>query len=104
MRDAETLPSWLARVAEANGTPLEVRNYAQSGWVNWQCIASLLQKLAEGERPDLVVFDTGVNEVLSGRNWPQVFRPLLGNDFYTNAIILESLAYRRGGPLLKAAP
>jgi hypothetical protein len=74
--DADTLPSWLARLAEAAGEPLDVRNYAESGWVNWQGIVFLLERLADGERPDVVVFYSGVNETLSGLQWPDVRRPI----------------------------
>ena len=64
-------------MSEEHGEPLDVRNYAESGWVNWQGIAYLTQRLADGERPDTVIFYSGVNETLSGRQWPHVRRPVL---------------------------
>ena len=85
-RDEHTLPSWLARVAEEQGDSWEVRNYAESGWVNWQGIVYLLQKLADGERPDVVIFYSGVNEVLSARHWPAVRRPIWNAETYPTAM------------------
>ena len=75
-RDDYTIPSWLARLASEDGELLDVCNCAESGWVNWQGVVYLLQLLADGERPDAVIFYSGVNEVLSGRQWPQVRRPI----------------------------
>ena len=75
-RDEGTIPSWIAKVAEEHGDPLDVRNLAESGWVNWQGIAYLSQLLADGARPDTVIFYSGVNEVLGGRSWPHIRRPI----------------------------
>lgn len=84
--DDETLPSWLARLAEAAGEPLDVRNYAESGWVNWQGITFLLERLVDGERPDVVVFYSGVNETLSGLQWPDVRRPIFDAEMVPDAL------------------
>jgi hypothetical protein len=86
VRDENTLPSWLAKVAEEHGEVWDVRNYAESGWVNWQGIVYLLQKLADGERPDVVIFYSGVNELRSARYWPTVRRPLWNADTYPTAM------------------
>jgi hypothetical protein len=94
-RDGGTIPSWLARVAEEHGEPLDVRNYAESGWVNWQGIAYLIEKLADGERPDTVIFYSGVNETLSGRLWPQVRRPLWDAEALPRAMTDWSLERNR---------
>jgi hypothetical protein len=80
------VPSWLSRVAAERGDALDVRNYAESGWVNWQGIVYLLQKLSEGERPDLVVFYSGVNETLGARRWPRVRRPIWDAEWYSSAL------------------
>jgi hypothetical protein len=98
-RDANTLPSWLARVAAEHGEAFEVRNYAESGWVNWQGIAYLLQKLSEGERPELVVFYSGVNETLSARRWPHVRRPIWDAEWYSSA--LHDSVIQRTRPLAR---
>ena len=85
-RDFNTLSSWLVRVAAEHGNDLDVRNYAESGWVNWQGIVYLLQKLSEGERPEVVIFYSGVNETLSARRWPQVRRPIWDAELYSSAL------------------
>jgi hypothetical protein len=94
-RDAGTIPSWLVRVAEQQGDPLEVRNYAESGWVNWQGISYLSHKLAGGERPDTVIFYSGVNEILNGRLWPQVHRPILNAEDFPRAMADWALERKR---------
>lgn len=85
-RDDQTLASWLARVGEEHGECLDVRNYAESGWVNWQGMLYLLEKLTNGERPDVVVFYSGVNEAMGARLWPQVRRPLYDGEMTTAAL------------------
>lgn len=99
-RDVNTIPSWLVRVAAEHGQDVEVRNYAESGWVNWQGIIYLLEKLSDGERPDLVVFYSGVNEVLSTQRWPQVRRPIWDAELYANA--LQTAVLERTRPLTRA--
>ena len=99
-RDENTLPSWLARVSEQHGEAWEVRNYAESGWVNWQGIVYLLQKLADGERPDTVIFYSGVNEVLSARYWPTVRRPIWNAEIYPTA--LREWVLQRDEPLVRS--
>jgi lysophospholipase L1-like esterase len=98
-RDQGTIPSWLSRVAEEQGERLDVRNYAESGWVNWQGITYLLQTLADGERPDTVVFYSGVNEILSGRLWPQVRRPIWNAEAVPRA--MTDWALERSRPLAR---
>jgi hypothetical protein len=94
-RDFETIPSWLSRTAEQRGQPWNVRNYAESGWVNWQGIVYLLEKLADGERPDAVIFYAGANEFLSGRQWPQFRRPIFDGDLYAAAMRERTLEIHR---------
>ena len=86
-------------MAEEHGESFDVRNYAESGWVNWQGIVELLQKLGDGERPEMVVFNSGVNEVLSHRQWPQVRRPIWGAEFYPRA--MSEFALQRHRPLFR---
>lgn len=99
-RDLETLPSWLARVGEEHGDVLEVRNYAESGWVNWQGIVYLMEKLAADERPNVVVFYSGVNEMLSALQWPRVRRPILSAELYVSG--MTEVVQQRNRPLLRA--
>ena len=99
-RDLGTLPSWLARVAEEHGDSWDVRNYAESGWVNWQGIVYLLEKLADGERPEAVVFYSGVNETLTRRQWPDTPRPIWNADTYPSA--MSEWMMQRDRPLARA--
>lgn len=70
-RDGHTIPSEIARLAEADGIPVEVVNYGTGAWVNWQELLLFEQLVAEGIRPDLAVFYDGVNELNSQfRNGP----------------------------------
>ncbi|MFM7069306.1 MAG: SGNH/GDSL hydrolase family protein, partial [Actinomycetes bacterium] len=71
-RDLHTLPSAVARAAARNGTPVKVRNFGVPGDVAWQENRRLQIELARnGERPDLVVFYDGYNDVqyLYGFPW-----------------------------------
>lgn len=63
-RDAHTIPSEVARIAEDAGVPLEVHNYGLPGWVSWQEMQYLERLLARDEAYDLIVFYDGFNELL----------------------------------------
>lgn len=63
-RDEHTIPSEVARLAEAQGITVEVHNYGLPGWVSWQELQYLERLLAAGERYDLIVFYDGFNEFL----------------------------------------
>lgn len=62
-RDEHTIPSEVARLADAAGTPVRVVNFGQRGWVIWQELLQLERQLAERDAPDLVVFYDGANEL-----------------------------------------
>jgi len=62
-RDLYTIPSYIARLAEADGVPVEVRNYGHSAYQSRQEVILLQQLLAAGHRPDAVVFYDGINDV-----------------------------------------
>ncbi len=75
-RDLETIPSHLAQVLADAGQPVRVRNAAQIGHVQTQGLIELEQRLLRGERPRVVVFYDGVNDVLAAlqngkAGWPQ---------------------------------
>ena len=62
-RDLHTIPSELARRAEADGHPIDAVNYGQNGWGIWQELALLERLLTNGHIPDVAVFYDGVNEI-----------------------------------------
>jgi lysophospholipase L1-like esterase len=62
-RDDHTIPSEVVRLAEADGTTVRARNFGAPGYVNFQETVLLAQVLASGERPDLVVFYDGINDL-----------------------------------------
>jgi lysophospholipase L1-like esterase len=95
VRDEGTLPSHLARIAAEEQNPIAVENNGESGWVNWQGVAFLLQRLADGGRPDVVVFYSGVNEMLSARRWPELRRPIWDANLIPDALDEHVLARRR---------
>jgi lysophospholipase L1-like esterase len=65
-RDAGTLASTLAaRLAEAGIDGVEVVNLGASGYVFTQEVIDLMLRLRAGERPDIVVFYDGINDVFA---------------------------------------
>jgi hypothetical protein len=62
-RDDHTIPSEFARMAEADGLPVEVRNYGRPGIAMWQELELFQQTVASGQKPDLVVFYDGFNDL-----------------------------------------
>jgi hypothetical protein len=64
-RDAHTIPSEVARLAEADGIRIHVVNAAQLAYMNWQDVLQFESLLTGGTKPDLSVFYDGANELLS---------------------------------------
>ena len=62
-RDAYTIPSWIARLAERAGTPVRVVNYGQRGFTHYQDMILFDQLLAQHPAPDLATFYDGANEI-----------------------------------------
>ncbi len=62
-RDDHTIPSEVVRLAEAQGRPIRARNYGAQGLTNYQETQIFAQLLVAGERPDLVVFYDGINDI-----------------------------------------
>jgi lysophospholipase L1-like esterase len=62
-RDDHTIPSEFARLAEADDIALEVRNYGRPGIAMWQELELFQQLVASGQKPDLVVFYDGFNDL-----------------------------------------
>jgi len=62
-RDDHTIASEVARLAEQEGISVDIRNFGQVAWLNWQEMLLFEQLLHTEKRlPDLAVFYDGVNE------------------------------------------
>jgi hypothetical protein len=57
--DANTIPSLVTQLGGFRS-----QNYGESGWTGHQSLVLLIQLLQEGERPDIVVFYDGINDVV----------------------------------------
>ncbi len=64
-RDEFTIPSYLSKELNAKRAAYEVKNYGQGGSTFTQEVIRLITLLRNGERPDLVIFYDGANDVLS---------------------------------------
>jgi lysophospholipase L1-like esterase len=64
-RDAETIPSHLARLLRGAGRSVEVRNFGEGGYVSTQSLILFLRRLELGDAPDVAVFYEGFNDVYS---------------------------------------
>ncbi len=84
-RDLYTIPSYVARLAEADGVPVEVRNYGRGSYQSRQEVTLLQQLLAAGHRPDAVVFYDGVNDV-----WQQA-RAISTEPSHSQADLLQEM-------------
>ena len=69
-RDSLTIPSLVAAELAARGIDdVEVRNYGETGYVFTQEVIRLILELRRGERPALVVFYDGINDIAAeGQN------------------------------------
>jgi lysophospholipase L1-like esterase len=64
-RDDFTIPSHLARLLTDRGYNVDVTNFGESGYVTSQDLILLMLQLRAGNRPDLVIFYDGINDVFS---------------------------------------
>ncbi|MCU1368939.1 MAG: Cytochrome c biosis protein [Ilumatobacteraceae bacterium] len=64
-RDEFTIASYLARIAEDEGIPLQIVNYGSRGWVHFQEMILYEQLLANTTPPDISLFNDGANEITS---------------------------------------
>ncbi|MBL8774584.1 MAG: SGNH/GDSL hydrolase family protein [Acidimicrobiales bacterium] len=62
-RDDHTIASEVVRLAEADGVAVRAHNFGSPGYVNMQETALAAQLLAAGQRPDLMVFYDGINDL-----------------------------------------
>ncbi|MGN6696325.1 MAG: hypothetical protein ACTHN0_19260 [Aquihabitans sp.] len=86
-RDDHTIPSEIARLAEAAGMPIVARNYGQRGWVHMQEAMLYEQQLALKTSPDLSVFYDGPNDLQAAA----MFRDAIPTDLHADqyALILR---------------
>lgn len=78
--DGETIPS---RLQALLGSNYDVYNYGETGYVSAQELNHLLQRLATGDIPDVVIFYDGVNDGYVGAYSPAIPRDpqgLRGNE------------------------
>lgn len=64
-RDDFTIPSMVAKELDARGIEADVTNFGEIGYVSTQEFIWLSLMLRAGERPDLVVFCDGANDILA---------------------------------------
>jgi len=69
--DADTIPAMLQKRL---GRGYDVTNYGESSYVAAQELNVLLERLARGERPDVVIFYDGVNDSYAGVYSPAIPR------------------------------
>lgn len=61
-RDEHTIPSEVARLAEAEGIPITVETFGFPSYESWQEVGLFRRALEERPTPDLVVFYHGAND------------------------------------------
>jgi hypothetical protein len=70
-RDGKTIPSLVSSGLAARGiTNVEVRNFGETGYVFTQEVLRLVLQLRSGERPDVVVFYDGANDLAASTMSP----------------------------------
>ncbi len=87
-RDDHTIPSEVARLAEAAGRPVRVVNFGERGYTAFQEFLLFEQELARRPDPDLAVFYHGANELYSLLESPEnlgVQPSVYQLDVYTDA-------------------
>lgn len=70
-RDRHTIPSEVARLAEAAGTPVRVVNFGIRGYSAFQELLVFERELTDRPPPDLVVFYHGFNELSTQTEAPE---------------------------------
>jgi lysophospholipase L1-like esterase len=78
-RDGYTIPSIFARLAEADGIPVEVTNYAETGWASWQDVLEIARLMASRTKPDLAIQMQGATTEVLLRMFSDRRLPLLAH-------------------------
>jgi lysophospholipase L1-like esterase len=92
-RDDHTIPSVVARLAEQDGILIRPVNFGVESFNNYQETLAFAGALANEDRPDLVVFYDGANDVATAVERVQVGRIDPG-DVYYQAVSQEEAAER----------
>lgn len=79
-RDDHTIPSEVARLAEADGHPIQAVNFGVPGYLNMQETLLFEQQVAERGAPDLVVFYDGSNDIAANIRQAPTDDPTLLDD------------------------
>ena len=96
--DDGTIPAHLARILNAKGRCTQVINFGSGYWQSSQGVVQLTRALAQGSRPDIVVFYDGINDtsvVLDGSKPGEidaVADPFLENAFAYRPAILRQIS------------
>jgi lysophospholipase L1-like esterase len=98
-RDLHTIPSEVARLAEADGVTLRVVNFGERGYTAFQELLLFEQELAARPAPDLAVFYDGQNELGTQQQTYENLSPQ--PTVYQLDTVLEAL---RRAPALPDAP
>jgi lysophospholipase L1-like esterase len=88
-RDLHTIPSEVARLAEADGVPLHVVNFGERGYTAYQEFLLFEQESAARGAPDLAVFFDGQNELGTQHESPENLS--VQPTVYQLATVLEAL-------------
>ncbi len=92
-------------MAEADGLPVEVRNYGRPGIAMWQELELFEQMVSSGQKPDLVVFYDGFNDLawqMNVRLSPQpdnIYDSTVGQAAETSTIDTNATAKRPAIPV-----
>lgn len=85
-RDEHTIASEVARLAAADGLPVQVRNVGRPGWVHFQEAILYEQLLAEGPAPELAVFLDGATDIRAHAAFDEPVPALLDTQEYAVAL------------------
>ena len=118
--DDGTIPAHLARILNAKGRCTQVINFGSGYWQSSQGVVQLTRALAQGSRPDIVVFYDGINDtsvVLDGSKPGDIdtmadpfletafaYRPAILRQFSLESVLVRILRNRIWNPIAGVAP
>ena len=118
--DDGTIPAHLARILNAKGRCTQVINFGSGYWQSSQGVVQLTRALAQGSRPDIVVFYDGINDtsvVLDGSKPGEIdavadpflenafaYRPAILRQISLESVLVRILRNRIWNPIAGVAP